>query len=491
MYINPLLVTTGILASMVMPVYTITPQELIRAPLLRNEHAMTLLRRSVNESKFRKREQLINANGREYLIQVSVGTPPQLFNMTLDTGSAEIWVPTTKCPKKVCPYERFDPNKSSTLTVLNEVFSIQYGLGNAEGVYGQDTVSIGTTSVSNQKIGLVNNTKDILGVVSDGTQSNGIFGLGYPGLNSARGVKNDIPFAFHLMQQQLSFFSIYLTNSHQTKSSSSSGGGEIIFGGVDKTKFSGELIYVPVIDYDIQHQHVSPNVGKKNGTRQGGTYLYWTVPGQGVSTSKNYTHTTNDVVPFVLDTGTTMTYMPASVVKGIVQSISTKKKPVFDVFNSIYQVDCSLRNNKRDSVHFQLSTSKTEKQQQPLDISVPVSELIIPLDTNDLATATSCMFAIAPAQPSDSLSSAPTWLLGEATLRAVYTVYDMAQNRVGLAPYSPHDNTTSSSSSAENNIQNPNNQQQQQQQQQQQSSASSIGRSSVITLGFIVLVLTL
>jgi hypothetical protein len=29
---------------------------------------------------------LYNANGKEYLIQVGVGTPPQYFNVTLDTG---------------------------------------------------------------------------------------------------------------------------------------------------------------------------------------------------------------------------------------------------------------------------------------------------------------------------------------------------------------------------------------------------------------------
>ena len=29
---------------------------------------------------------LYNANGKEYLIEVGVGTPPQYFNLTMDTG---------------------------------------------------------------------------------------------------------------------------------------------------------------------------------------------------------------------------------------------------------------------------------------------------------------------------------------------------------------------------------------------------------------------
>ncbi|CAO3597541.1 unnamed protein product [Absidia cylindrospora] len=446
-----LLLIAGAVVGSVTPAYAndATGASLIRAPLIRNEQAKNFLRRAITENKFRKREQLINADGREYLIQVGVGTPPQVFNLTLDTGSSELWVPSTKCQKTVCPYDRFDPARSSTLKQSNEAFSIQYGSGSAKGTYGEEAITVGTATVSNQKIGLVSSTKDILGVVAKGAvQSNGIFGLGYPGLNSARGVQNDVPFAFNLMNQnkQMDRFSIYLTNSHQKPSIDS--GGEIIFGGVDETKFTGDLTYVPVVDYHIEpHQPVSPNVGQKNGTRQGGTYLYWTVPGQGVSTSKNYKYTPDDVVPFVLDTGTTLSYLPSKIVKGIVSSITSPKKPTFDAFNLVYRVDCALRKNTKDTVHFQLSTSKTAKTNQPVDIAVPVSQLVIPIDTNDAATATSCMFAIAPADESDSLSSAPTWLLGESTLRAVYAVYDMGQNRVGLAPFSPNGNVSTTAPS--------------------------------------------
>lgn len=43
-----------------------------------------------NLNRFNKRDtnkaSLINANGQEYLVEVGVGTPPQYFNLTLDTG---------------------------------------------------------------------------------------------------------------------------------------------------------------------------------------------------------------------------------------------------------------------------------------------------------------------------------------------------------------------------------------------------------------------
>lgn len=44
-----------------------------------------------NDNELLKRQtissiSLYNANSRQYLIEIGVGTPPQLFNVTLDTG---------------------------------------------------------------------------------------------------------------------------------------------------------------------------------------------------------------------------------------------------------------------------------------------------------------------------------------------------------------------------------------------------------------------
>lgn len=43
-----------------------------------------------NQKRLHKRDisgaPLYNANGKEYLVEVGVGSPPQFFNLTLDTG---------------------------------------------------------------------------------------------------------------------------------------------------------------------------------------------------------------------------------------------------------------------------------------------------------------------------------------------------------------------------------------------------------------------
>ncbi|CAO3607939.1 unnamed protein product [Cunninghamella echinulata] len=429
----------GIAVSTLLIGLAVANEETIRIPLQRNANSLSQLKKrlvssdSSSHQQLDKRELLYNAYGREYLIGINVGTPPQSFNLTLDTGSSEIWVPSTNCAQQVCPYHCFDLKQLSTLNLTQEAFHIQYGIGDAKGVYGYDTVTIGKdATVKNQKIGLVSNTKSILGVVTNGVQSNGIFGLGYPGLNLVRGAHNDQAFAFSLYQQQQAnmaepIFSIYLNQMQKVGYS-----GELLFGGVDKTKFTGDLKYVPVVNYQVVNgQPISPNVGSKNGTRTSdpnSVYLYWTIPGQAISTSKGFTYDIPDLAPFVLDTGSTMTYVPNAVLNNLVKNLS--KSIVYDAFNMVYRADCSLKDNNQDTVHFQVSSSVLTKSTQPqdiLDISVPVSQLVIPIDTNDVNTAKSCMFAIAA---SEDLP----WVLGEATLRSVYSAYDMKNNRVGIAP---------------------------------------------------------
>lgn len=61
--------------------FTLTlAQDLLRLPILQQHHP-TLDKRDVIPAI-----PLYNANAREYLVQIGVGTPPQLFNVTLDTG---------------------------------------------------------------------------------------------------------------------------------------------------------------------------------------------------------------------------------------------------------------------------------------------------------------------------------------------------------------------------------------------------------------------
>ncbi|CAO3607935.1 unnamed protein product [Cunninghamella echinulata] len=92
---------------------------------------------------------LYNDQGSQYLITVGVGTPPQEFLVTFDTGSADLWIPSSDCDTNSCPFGGFNSGQSSTFTKSNEAFSIQYGIGAVNGTYVKDTVTISGASVQN------------------------------------------------------------------------------------------------------------------------------------------------------------------------------------------------------------------------------------------------------------------------------------------------------------------------------------------------------
>ncbi|CEP10764.1 hypothetical protein [Parasitella parasitica] len=390
----------------------------------------------------------------------SIGSPPQFFNVTLDTGSADFWVPAQACPASMCPHARFDHEKSTSFKALpqQQQLDINYGLGFAKGSYGKDTLTLGSVdngvlSLSNFTVGLVSNTSDILMVsqAKDDVPSNGIFGLGFPNLSMKAGEK---PGHFVLGLYQAGaisepIFSIFLN----AQSAYGSNGGEMLVGGIDKSRYTGQLQYAPVVSYNVSTYRVSPNLGantiqNKEASNSRESHLYWALPGQGVETSSGYRHTSKTLQSFILDTGTTLTYVPRSVAKAIVMAVTQNATTTqLDAIDDVYRVSCSTA-KREGAVSFLVSPSAvTAASASPISIRVPISDLVIPLDEARTADASkSCMFGIAPSPVGFDLASGETWILGESTLRSLYTVYDLKANRIGLAKLADIVNGNDSSS---------------------------------------------
>lgn len=77
----------------------------------------------------------------EWTGTVLIGTPPQSFTIDFDTGSADLWVPSSTCDTGPCEgHSKFDADSSSSYQQEYGSFSIVYGDGSsAEGSVAQDT----------------------------------------------------------------------------------------------------------------------------------------------------------------------------------------------------------------------------------------------------------------------------------------------------------------------------------------------------------------
>lgn len=126
----------------------------------------------------------------EYIGEISIGTPPQRFNVDFDTGSSDIWVPWTRCTSSCGTHKRFDDSKSSTYRAMgSRTWQLSYGDGS--GV-------LGYTAVDAVHLGNVTQPQQLIGLVSEETPEfasdeylDGIFGLAFPPL-SYTGIKTSI-----------------------------------------------------------------------------------------------------------------------------------------------------------------------------------------------------------------------------------------------------------------------------------------------------------
>uniref|UniRef100_A0A7C8ZHP7 Peptidase A1 domain-containing protein n=1 Tax=Opuntia streptacantha TaxID=393608 RepID=A0A7C8ZHP7_OPUST len=175
----------------------------------------------------------------QYYGEIGIGTPPQKFSVIFDTGSSNLWVPSSKCFFSIACYlhSKYNSRKSSTYHRNGKRCEIKYGTGSIAGFFSQDNVQVGNLTVKDQvfieatKVGSLN----LLVAKFDG-----ILGLGFPELS----VGNATPVWFNMVQQGLvseEVFSFWLNRDPTAEI-----GGEIVFGGVDPKHYKGKHTYVPL-----------------------------------------------------------------------------------------------------------------------------------------------------------------------------------------------------------------------------------------------------
>ncbi|XP_066208907.1 pepsin B-like [Saccopteryx leptura] len=314
-----------------------------------------------------------------YFGEISIGTPPQNFLVLFDTGSSNLWVPSTYCQSPACAnHNRFNPSLSSTFRNNGQTYTLSYGSGSLSVVLGYDTVTVQNVVVNNQEFGLSENEPSNPFYYSD---FDGILGMAYP--NMAVG---NAPTVMQSMLQQgqlgLPIFSFYFSRQPTRQY-----GGELILGGVDNRLYSGQIVWAPV-------------------TQE----LYWQIAIQEFAIGHQATGWCSQGCQAIVDTGTFLLAVPQQYMGSFLQATGAQQAQ-----NGDFVVNCNSVPSL-PTITFIISGS-----QFPLPPSAYV------FNNNGY-----CRLGI-EATYLPSPSGQPLWILGDVFLKEYYSVYDMANNRVGFA----------------------------------------------------------
>lgn len=158
--------------------YGVTPSENLRKAV---ERSGFLNKRSEATVKATPTDNVDDA----YTIPVSIGTPPQVLQLNLDTGSSDLWVFSTETESDdVDGQKLYNPSSSSTSkNMAGYTWSVSYGDGSsANGDIYTDKVSVGGITVSKQAVELAQSVSTSF---TSETASDGILGMGFDNINKA------------------------------------------------------------------------------------------------------------------------------------------------------------------------------------------------------------------------------------------------------------------------------------------------------------------
>ncbi|KAJ3277505.1 Vacuolar protease A [Borealophlyctis nickersoniae] len=337
---------------------------------------------------------LTNFMNAQYYGEITIGTPPQTFSVVLDTGSSNLWVPSTRCSSIACwLHRRYDRTQSSTFKENGTEFAIRYGSGSLEGIISNEVLGVADLKIKDQDFG--ESTKEP-GITFAVGRFDGIFGLAYDNI----AVNRVVPPFYNMINQKL--LDEPLFGAWFGDNSNGGEGGEITFGGIDDSHYKGDISWAPVIRkgyWEVELQNV-------------------TLDGAGIGVTTKRA---------AIDTGTSLCALPTAEADAINTRIGGRKNA-----QGQYIIDCSTVPNLPQLV-FTFGGKDFKLADYPW-LSAP-AELYTGKDyvlkVGGFGGGEQCVSGFmgldipAPA--------GPLWIVGDVFLRRYYTVYDLGKNRVGFA----------------------------------------------------------
>ncbi|XP_006050181.3 pregnancy-associated glycoprotein 1-like [Bubalus kerabau] len=307
-----------------------------------------------------------------YVGNITIGTPPQEFQVVFDTGSSDLWVPSLFCTMPACSAPVwFRQLQSSTFRPTNKTVTITYGSGSMKGFLAYDTVRIGDLVSTDQPFGL-----SVAEYGLEGRNYDGVLGLNYPNISFS----GAIPIFDNLKNQGAisePVFAFYLSKNKQE-------GSVVMFGGVDHHYYKGELNWVPLIEAGDWRVHIDR------------------------ISMKRTVIACSDGCEALVHTGTSHIEGPGRLVNNIHRLIRTRP------FGSKHYVSC-FATKYLPSISFTINGIKYPMTARAYILKNSRGRCYSTFKENTMRT------------------SRETWILGDAFLRRYFSVFDRGNDRIGLA----------------------------------------------------------
>ncbi|KAI0942955.1 hypothetical protein AcV7_002235 [Taiwanofungus camphoratus] len=317
-----------------------------------------------------------------YVTSVGIGDPPTYYTLLIDTGSSNTWVGANQ------PYV-----VSNTTVPTLDTVSVTYGSGYYFGdeVEDQITLAPGLT-IQDQSLGVA--------VFSQGFDDiDGILGLGPQDLTCGTlfpSVDKCIPTVLDNAWVQGLLSAYQLGISFEPATSASGSNGALTFGGIDSSRFTGSISYVPITSSSPANQFV----GIDQSVTYGESQILATTSG-------------------IVDTGTTLVMLAT------------------DAFNAYQSVTGGVMDNSTGLL--QITPAQFEQLESLyFTIGETLYELtrnaqIWPRSLNTAIGGDADAIYLVIADIGSPSGSGVDFINGMSFLERFYAVYDVGSSRVGFA----------------------------------------------------------
>jgi hypothetical protein len=323
----------------------------------------------------------------QYYGTITVGTPPQSFNVIFDTGSSNLWCPKVNCIHCGNPFfgtkHKYNHDLSTSYVADGKVFEIVYGSGSVSGYFSTDDIALadGGVIVHGQRFAEIQDAGG-LGLAYSLGKFDGILGMAFTSI-SIDGATTVFENAISQNAVNQPVFAFSLGDEED---------GELTLGGYDASKFEGDLVTVPL-----------------------SAATYWQIDVAMIQLADGSYSSGDDAeaISAIVDTGTSLMVGPKAQVRQIAKAYGAKSS-----FTGQYTVDCATAD------------------QLPALVTLPAPIL--------KASGSMCLLALAGM---DFPPPGPQWILGDVFLREYYTVFNYLDRSVSFAKAVKSSPSSSSSSS--------------------------------------------